>query len=229
MKERPILFSAPMVRALLDGRKTQTRRIMKPQPEIGAHGTFHLPRYSCSSETAFREGAPYFGGHNFGKWYGDEGSDHLWVREAWRTYSSLDGIPPRNIEHGAGIQYEARGTNLAIGEVNNLCGMGKLRPSMFMPRWASRIQLEITGVRAERLQDISEDDARHEGCLTEEAISGYDKSTIHIPKEIPDGNGYICWDDCKEWYAYLWESINGNGSWEINPWVWVIEFKVVKP
>ena len=86
-----------------------------------------------------------------------------------------------------------------------------------MPRWASRLTLEITGIRVERLQDISEADAIAEGC----EMDG------NFPKQQPDpsGIGEVGWDDAVEWYSWLWESINGPGSWDKNPWVWVIEFR----
>ena len=161
IKERPILFSAPMVRALLEGRKTQTRRAMKSQPdddaiimvgEIGTSRGAAYIRYPREGGHCLRIPCPY----------GQPG-DHLWVRETWRTYASLDGIPPRGITPGAGIQYEALGTNLPGDKGDYLLGMGKCRPSIFMPRWASRITLEIVSVRVERLGDLTEIDAQAEG------------------------------------------------------------------
>ena len=154
MRERPILFNGPMVRASLSGQKTQTRRAVKP---VGNDGGFVLiendsrlwPYRSDDGESCFhtvkRGGNEYLDETPHECPYGRPG-DRLWVREAWRSYESLDDIPPRAIAPGAGVQYEAGGSNLGI---DRLEGMGKLRPSMFMPRWASRITLEIVSVRVE--------------------------------------------------------------------------------
>jgi hypothetical protein len=171
-----------MVRALLDGSKTQTRRVVKPQ---------HLKFFDQSAADML------------GTWsnrpmpYGQPG-DRLWVREAWRTYRGNDKTLPRDLTTAHKIWFEAD------GKAPNLAA-GKLRPGMFMPRWASRITLEITGVRVERLQDISESDALAEGV----------KNSLHLP-----GGRFA-----KENYEHLWWTIHGDGSWEANPWVWVIEFK----
>ncbi len=214
MKERPILFSSPMVRAILEGRKTQTRRVVKPQPPAGhtfAGFTIHSTLTSDEGKAVWRAGntsAYLRDAHRVRCPYGQPG-DRLWVREAWRTYASLDDIPPRGIAPGAGVQYEAGGSNV-IG-TNRLHCMGKLRPGMFMPRFASRITLEITGVRVERLQDISPDD-----CIAEGAWP-----IAH--RELGRG------DEAVAAYRQLWESIHGPGSWAANPWVWVIEFKAVTP
>lgn len=175
MKERPILFSGPMVRAILDGRKTQTRRIVKAK---------HLP---------FMENL--LGGFLDGKWnqrplpYGQPG-DRLWVREAWANTRGDDSLPTyyRSDERIEDLQRT-------------------WKPSIHMPRWASRITLEITGVRVERLQDISDLEARQEGLQ-------------------PDFYGSVM--GCKRKFIDLWESINGPGSWAANPRVWVIEFRRIK-
>lgn len=127
--------------------------------------------------------------------------DQLWVREAWRTLKEADKLPPRDLNAAHRIWFEA--------DNDHQEGSGKLRPSMFMPRLASRITLEITSVRVERLQDISEADATAEG-------------TPHSLKH-PAGRTAI------ENYEHLWECLNGDDSWDLNPWVWVIEFKKVKP
>ena len=185
MKERPILFSAPMVRALLDGTKTQTRRVVKPTPEwIGQSGVLSyrgrvgLPHALCP--------------------YGQLG-DRLWVRETWA----------RDDEDG-GLCYRAdigKGGDADDWERNRLDGVPRFRwrPSIHMPRAASRITLEITGVRVERLQNISEADAVAEGV----------RNSLHMP-----GGRFA-----NENFAHLWWAINGDGSWEANPWVWAVEFK----
>jgi hypothetical protein len=197
MKERPILFSAPMVRALLDGSKTQTRRAF-PVPE---------------SVTAFK----HFEGLRWDRIQGDQRGDtincpygqpgdRLWVREAWRTVSEADELPPRDLTAAHRIWFEA--------DAPHQPGAGKLRPSMFMPRPASRITLEVTGVRVERLQDISETDAWGEG-VGFEAVEAFIRTSVDRPA------GFA--------YRELWESINGEGIWKTNPWVWVVEFKKVTP
>lgn len=194
MRERPILFSAPMVRAILDGSKTQTRRIVK-EPDNGV-------------TTAIENGKP-FCTDELGNWlerispYGKRG-DRLWVREtfcqkSWDTnkgcyYRATDDVDC--IDDGDGYA--------VINKDGSLKSPWK--PSIHMPRWASRITLEITNVRVERLQDISEDDAIAEGCSGK--IDG-----LEYPSQQ---------------YKQLWNKINGDGSWAANPWVWVIDFKRVE-
>jgi hypothetical protein len=196
MKERPILFSPPMVRALLNGAKTQTRRVVKPK---------HLPFVENLT-------ANFLGG----KWgerptpYGKPG-DRLWVREAWRAPSSCDRLPPRSISDSEGVRFMAEETLGADP------GFGKGRPGMFMPRWASRITLEITEVRVERLQDISEADAIAEGCTKNH--NGYFWGGPHAVIGLKQMT------TAQKAYRDLWESINGPGSWEANPWVWAVSFK----
>ncbi len=194
MRERPILFSAPMVRALLAGTKTQTRRIVKSRDLewMDVHQGLREPDNA--------ERCPY----------GQPGGDRLYVREAWAAPHAYDHLPPRLIPQDARIHYAAtedRGGLL-------------WRPSIHMPRWASRITLEVTGVRVERLQEISEADAKAEGadCLTWSGIEGTAADLIDWPlKEVahPHRNGF----------AILWESINGPESWNANPWVWVVSFR----
>jgi hypothetical protein len=170
-KERPILFSTPMVRALLAGTKTQTRRIVKPQPVTsGDRDTFLCP-------------------------YGQPG-DLLWVRETHYVASAgyRDG-------RDRVIWYRAT-------EPEAPCSW---TPSIHMPRWASRITLRITGVRVERLNDISNEDAAAEGWPG------------------PDEQNSIASAYPIAWYSRLWEQINGRSSWERNPWVWVVSFERVQP
>ena len=194
MKQSPILFKAEMVRAILDGSKTQTRRIVKERNYPIAFSGF-TDEFVMSPKN-----------HLYQSLYGTMG-DQLWVRETfgiadnWIHESEID--PPRTIAYKADLSainfdpfYKVNTSNW--GWVNM-----KWKPSIFMPRWASRIQLEITDIRIERLNDISEADATKEFIC-----SGY------IPAV----------DEYKE----LWESINGIGSWALNPFVWVIEFKVIK-
>jgi hypothetical protein len=192
MTERPILFSAPMVRAILAGTKTQTRRVVKP-----AHKAWiEMPVT-----------------HQLGEWdkrplpYGKPG-DRLWVRETWQAVSGNDRarhIMTHPRPDRGWLEYAAtpRADEPAY----------KWRPSIHMPRWASRITLEVTGVRVERLQDISEADAMAEGVhysLLEKIQAGQDRWARHA-------------------YKKLWETINGSDSWDLNPWVWVVEFKRATP
>lgn len=199
MKERPILFSGSMVRAILEGRKTMTRRVVKPQHlnmveavlEANGRWVFETIDYELTTP----HGRP---------------GDRLWVRETWRTYKSLDHLSPRKISDGAIVDCSAGYPNKRIYDNSPILGMGKWRPSIFMPRWASRINLEITGVKVERLQDISEEDAKAEGCH--------------------HGPGAGNWRDSRHIFQDLWDSINGKRqgySWGDNPYVWAVSFKVV--
>lgn len=215
MKERPILFSAPMIRALLAGTKTQTRRIMKDQSigERFSHmtddGLVHLEWFGdpcCGSgvwdvpEYSANVAAPY----------GKPG-DRLWVRE---TFMDLRGT---GIEHrpdpSGPLQRYAYQANTPPGshgdEVRKDYGL-KWKPSIHMPRAACRILLEITDVRVERLQDISEADAVAEGSFT---WAGEQDTPVRDLIEPPLV------------YRQLWEQINGVGAWDANPWVWVVEFR----
>ncbi|KAA3536620.1 hypothetical protein NLO85_25160 [Pseudomonas savastanoi] len=205
IKERPILFSAPMVRAILEGQKTVTRRAVKD-----------LERGS-SYQGLEKDGQHLFAkGYAYGKIkcpYGQPG-DRLWVREAWQADAQVNAIAPRELSHGEPIQYPADGASRQTG-----CSMitpGKTRPSIHMPRWVSRLLLEITAVRVERLQDISRSDIRAEGLECPPELASDDVSPNY-----------------RDWYPAawqeLWESINGADSWHSNPWVWVVEFKPVTP
>ena len=222
MKERPILFSAPMVRALLAGTKTQTRRVVKPQPSSVIHDLFIWKDNAAPREELLAL-CPY-----------GQSGDRLWVREAWQYADwTDDGYP--------WIGYRADDTRklcdrisseewserlmdtwaaLSAPEnyaIDNRAADRRWRPGIHMPRWASRILLEITGVRVERLQDISEADARAEGAPPSHP------SIDRISREF----GYA--DFPRSWYAQLWEQINGAGNWAANSWVWVVEFRRIHP
>lgn len=207
-KERGILFSAPMVRAVLAGTKTQTRRAMSLQPSEDT--TVHVERFHQT--VIDRRGEEQPGPEIFGAWWHDGESglrcpygqpgDRLWVREAWRTVAGADDIPPRNLMNVESFtHYEA--------DAAKPLHVGKLRPSMFMPRWASRITLEITDVRVDRLQDISDEDLAAEG-IQELIDAGVDH----------DGTP-------RDTYRTLWDALNGCGSWAANPWVWAVSFRRV--
>lgn len=194
MAERPILFSAPMVRALLAGTKTQTRRVVKARkcPDIGCE----LAPSEIAGEEHLDRLCPY----------GQPG-DRLWVRETWAAPHRYDHLGPSN------IPVDGVRTHYAASEDR---GGLRWRPSIHMPRWASRITLEVVGVRVERLQDISQDDARAEGAPPSHT------SIDAVSREF----GYP--DFPRSWYAQLWDQINGPGSWDANPWVWVVEFKRIE-
>jgi len=187
MNERPILFSTPMVKAILDGRKTMTRRIVKPQPQYGVSQCPYVKsgwaesndnKKSCSCVPV--------------QSYGQVGY-RLWVRETWALSN--------------GIYYYLANRESPIVE--------KWKPSIFMPRCASRITLEITNVRVERLQDISAPDCVNEGINTQGPydVAIYDEFSSHSIAQ----------------FAYLWDSINSKKyPWASNPWVFAIEFKRVE-
>lgn len=197
MTERPIILSAPMIPPTLDGRKTMTRRIVKPQP---GHMQDSEPEGYCwvlsldgHTELNPKRDCPY----------GKPG-DRLWVRETWRigTHNDCACYEPCGRCVVGKPMYAAD----FAGEASE---WGPWRPSIHMPRWASRITLEITDVRIERLQDITNDDACQEGIDIQEALS------------IPASNGAIAV------FSELWESLHGPGSWDRNDWVRVISFKRV--
>lgn len=203
MKERPILFSGSMVRAILAGTKTQDRRVVKPQPGEGAHvETMRASLTRSGSKPVFAAtwDAPSDDGSTMSLCpYGQPGTK-LWVRETWAVPHRYDGHGPSNIPV-LGVR-----THYAATEER---GGLRWRPSIHMPRWASRITLEITGVRVERLHDISEADAMAEGVNVHPDHHGKPRTSIYSPVQA---------------YRALWESINGQGSWAVNPWVWVISF-----
>ncbi len=209
-KERPILFSAPMVRAILDGRKTQTRRTVKPQPEQGSTLGFLIPRPNASGSCAHFHHIDARGIHSKELTvhcpFGIPG-DRLWVRETWCPIYPQD--PTYNGGRPIEIDYRATHSRESHWRVMDDHGTRRWKPSIHMPRWASRITLEITGVRVERLNDIGEADAMAEGTLGGHgAIPGYGYAATPV-----------------EHYRHLWESLYGPGSWSANPWVWVVEFR----
>ncbi len=217
MNHHPILFSTPMVKAILAGRKTQTRRVLK-FPSIHQDWLQSINHQALKAVYTMPQGGYIFSSYHCSQAeinrlcandprgilcpYGQIG-DRLWVRETWAVHPFLNKIKPSDlvtytIEH---IAYHAD------PDVNPSHYMW--RPSIFMPRWASRLTLEITNIRVERLQDISETDAQAEGVVS---WSGGSAGTTYKPE-----------------YQILWDSINKDRgfTWASNPWVWVIEFKPV--
>ena len=224
MADRPILFSGAMVRALLAGTKTQTRRVVKPllsarewveEREGGAFWRCADGEPTCY--TGVWETHEYEQQAQIRCSYGRPG-DRLWVREShWWFKDEHDPVigympPPLTIDD---VSYRADGDD----------GRKVWRPSIHMPRWASRITLEVTGVRVERLQDISTFDCWAEG------IEGAPPHGVHVERvdELVRWSDGVMRDDPKQAYRLLWESINGAGSWDENPWVWVVEFKRAAP
>lgn len=213
MNEHPILFSAPMVRAILEGRKTVTRRVMKPQPppwveELGY--TFFAPDGHISgrgiyddqpAEMFFKRPAAYQKGCM------------LWVREAFQLLRAYDHLPPSKFDPDSPILWPADGA-IRYDDYPGLrwaLGAGRQRPSIHMPRWASRLKLSVTAVRAERLQDITEEGAMDEGL--------WDGTTYVGDPLDPEPH--------KRLFAELWNEINAKRgyTWDSNPWVWVVNFR----
>lgn len=226
-----MIFNGEMVRAILDGRKTQTRRIMAIQPE---HSELGLRRVIDSKNG--RDNGKYFWSQSdarglkmrskvFGCPYGEVG-DRIWVRETYQgplfDYEHMESYleDSSKFEKPEFCVYRADGKpapEFYDADDNLHCGW---RPSIHMPRWASRITLEITGVRVGRLQSISDED------VDAECFSG-DFPTSVLPElfpGVPDDWAHLSMQEC---YGVLWKSIYGEESWQANPWVWVIEFKVV--
>ncbi|EQA6248522.1 hypothetical protein FA195_16695 [Pseudomonas aeruginosa] len=206
-RERPILFNEQMVRAILEGRKTVTRRVMKPQPDfLGSMVDPNTPFKTLDAGLHARITCPY-----------GEPGDRLWVREAWAADAQVDAIAPRDLSQGEPIWYPA---DFSVRQTGcSMISKGRGRPSIHMPRWASRILLEITAVRVERLQDISEEQALAEGV--------HGEPCDHARQACSDIG---CWGDtAKGAFGFLWEQLNGAGAWQANPWVWVVEFKRVTP
>jgi hypothetical protein len=203
MKERPILFSGPMVKAILDGTKTQTRRIVKPQPALTQFiDTCH---YNDTGWAFWETGEGNDGSSctckNLKQPFGNLG-DHLWVREKIAVVDRL-GFADHKADSVLYAADPSTSQNLWF------------RPSIHMPRWASRITLEVVTVRVERLQDIGEEDAKAEGVKQEQWSS------------IP-GRASLRTQSAREAFEILWESINGPASWEANPWVWVVTFRRIE-
>lgn len=216
MKERPILFSGPMVRALRDGSKTQTRRVAKTEITMGRDsilaphsGQKHAPVYLLPEHAADAVVCCPYG----------QPGDRLAVRETfyawgrWETrYSAKKGrdewhFVDMTLECGRSYAYDTdEDTPMIVTRRSTVVPLWWRRPAIFMPRAASRITLEITSVRVERLQDISEADAKAEGVALKNSPAAFLTSYVRGFRD-------------------LWESINGPGSWAANPWVWRVEFR----
>lgn len=209
MADRPILFSAPMIRALLDGRKTQTRRILKPQPTINSAG---LLVWDHGAD--FIQGTP----DDIAAGQRVKVGDRLWVRETWQGLTCGDFRPTKH--EPCEVRY------FATDPCADLDGEARgypWRPSIFMPRFASRLTLIVTEVCVERLQDCSEADAIAEGAPLDpdHHDTTQDGSNQHMVR-------VNAWTRISPvaWYHRLWNEINGHGAWEANPWVVAYTFTV---
>ena len=218
IRERPILFSGAMVRAILEGRKTMTRRVVKPQPHAGVDAVKWQDVIITGCNTQDQSGFAMMRGGVIDSEaircpYGTPG-DRLWVRETfWHRevfhadylmdyrYCATEPTPPGSVDPN---------------DYDTLEGYWRKMPSIFMPRDASRITLEVTGVRVERLLEISEQDAIAEGVQWPK----YDDFEPVTIDGFTSGPARIAFKE-------LWSNINGAASWDANPWVWVVEFRRV--
>lgn len=211
MKERPILFSGPMVRAILEGRKTQTRRVVKPQPLTELEAAV-LRDSATYWSVQFRRRIPF------------KSHDRLWVRETWRFDHSESDVYyraddscrrflDREIDDWADKDWKKPHRHAQWA--------ARWRPSIFMPRWACRLELAVTGVRVERLREIGEADAEAEGVPDE-----YIDRLLDAGCDI----GFSPSDPWRQGFERLWDSINESRGfgWSTNPWVWVVEFERAK-
>lgn len=273
MKERPIPFTGPMVRVILEDRKTKTRRVIKPDKRFHSRGYYPGDRW-------------HFAKHPEGGWWGHNGDpmratpilgkgggflcpygvpgDRLWVREHWGYYGSttsfikgktkcsahvfyhadesrrdvsfddLDAMhretPAQNLKYPSGYDELTVSEQVSIdGDlVRDWWKRKKSIPSIHMPRWASRINLEVLDVKVERVQDITEEDAIAEGVRHGFQMNGGWPDYQHIKNGVCE----LTQDSAKMSFASLWDSVNGEPrkdgvdiSWKANPWVWVIEFR----
>lgn len=233
-RERPILFSAPMVRAILDGKKTQTRRVIKPQPNQPTD-----PKWK-----AIRQFSPVTKPRPFWAWafqdprggwvrqietndfpylrcpFGNVG-DELWVRETFFDHGYWHNPYPHEDYENAEWHSSESPDRIAYAATDPDPGFVsdyRKRPSIHMPRWASRIQLRITDVRVERLQEISEEDAIAEGLESD-------------PQRYWMAPDYSSYSDPRDAFRVRWDSINAKRghSWDTNPWVWAVTLERIQP
>lgn len=231
-KEHPILFNGPMVRAIMEGRKTQTRRVVKTQRTSGPHQIDDLVGSPDAIAAFIRHKCPY----------GVPGG-RLWVRETWADVNTEEGpalmyradnhvIPWRSfctefgpdLGSGPSMDYEKYPGNYTMwwSDLQNGEDGHSWRPSIFMPRWACRIMPEVVDVRVERLQEISEGDVKAEG-IKHDPECGYQIATGDYRGSLTRSASLAFWA--------LWDSINKKRGfgWDTNPWVWVVEFRKCEP
>lgn len=231
MKERPLLFNGAMVRAILDGSKTQTRRIVKRTEgrRISGFNKYPAPDVPNGMEswTSLEGNDIWMGTCPYG-----QSEERIWARETARVLNYID---QENRERRANVRYEADGKESVVIIPGRL---KPITPGKCIPngchREAARIWLEITGVRVERLQDISEEDALAEGITSDTIIVGANchggrHTEEHAERYFYEGCQDEGFDSAVDAYGALWKSIYGKESWDANPWLWVIDFRRVRP
>ncbi|EMW3576723.1 hypothetical protein AAEY45_004424 [Yersinia enterocolitica] len=209
MNEKPILFNAEMVNAILSGRKTQTRRIIKVQPQVTEQRLRELGAWQDGFNLSQQVNAAFQAGFIDVSCPLGKPGDQLWVRECFRVHSRATDVATLVYRASERNSWTEQTRRVPVSDCNRPVSPEKWTPSIHMPRWASRINLLITGVRVERLNDISEQDARAEGV----------KAWRGPAEELVGG---------KLAFFELWDSIYGQKegeNWQANPWVWVIEFE----
>lgn len=256
IRERSLLCSTEEVRAILDGRKTQFRRPLKEQPKLVNPlcedvWEFNGEVFGSTSDLACHLFHDYYGNHGtpYGSAYANGSADRLWVKERWQTGGNFDkygacAIGAACVEAGyaspsAPIRYEADGAVVPFGDNDqeDFGAWGRVRLPIHMPRWASRILLEIADVRVERVQDISFEDCLAEGIVGTSAwsdVSGDDiaaASKLHPSTMADDESIDQSWQDHTRFaFRDLWNQTHEKRGfgWDVNPWVWVIGFKVLE-
>lgn len=229
VKPKPILFSGPMVRALLDGRKTQTRRVLKADPEWDLDAMLGPEWFSpavANKKTGELEPGPEVFGifSDCGEWgmrlpYAP--GDLLYVREAWRVSADLDELSPADLLPMVSVRYEADNA-LNPGGLP-IINPGRLRPGMHALKRHSRLTLRVTEVRVQRLQEISEEDARAEGAAYHDGRGIGHSGWRHDP-----AHGYV-YPLARDSFGHLWQSLNAKRGfgWDVNPWVAAVSFEVI--
>ena len=224
MKEHPILFSGPMVRAILDGRKTQTRRVINPQPKV-VHDFY--PDGTLETERLFRNGG------RIRCPYGVRG-DRLWVRETWADVSALR-FAQHDFPNGVSYKADCNADSLELAKHYG----ARWTPSIHMPRWASRITLEVVDLAVQPLQTISKQDAIAEGVEPLFSTAELERHPECWSDPMPYKNylwhglpgrrcneGFSSKRTARESFASLWDSINADRApWSSNPWVWAVTFR----
>lgn len=206
---RPILFSGAMVRAILAGRKTQTRRLLR-WPLLGKSDGAKRRVYAERDLAKEWDRDAILALSPFGRV-----GTKLWVRETWAVGRGYDELSPSDLPPGGSVKIKLH--NLADGPKPDWAG--KTRVSIHMPRWASRLTLEVTEVRIEHVNAISTEDARAEG-FSSDPIAG----------KLNGKPAMLCFFDPLQWFAATWDGINGDRApWKSSPWVWIVGFKVVQP
>lgn len=215
MTDKPIIFSGPMVRAILDKRKTQTRRVLKPQPPDDHprfSGFYIVPAHGKHPEELhMRFARPEPLPHLWTDRCCYQPGDRLWARESITFNFEADNHYWSADNKGVGNELHRRLRPITAKGVRRFSATSRTLPSIHMPRWASRLTLYVTDVRVERVQEISEEDARAEGS---ETVGG------QVSRDPPEWD----WITAKENFAILWDEINGKGAWDRNDWVVAVTF-----